>query len=325
MYSHGLHTILLKINISYTDEGIEMTTYRPLNTDNKPSPLVQNVTDPIVCATFYHFVEVENPEELQPVWKQFMMDHDVTGTILVTPEGINSTISGEREGVDAVLAMIRSDERFATMAHKESFTKERPFKKAKVKLKRETIPMNYKADPNKIVGTYVSPEDWNDLISDPDVITIDTRNDYELHLGTFKGAVNPKTKTFKELPQWVAENMDTKKHKKVAMFCTGGIRCEKSTSFMLDQGFEEVYHLDGGILKYLEDVPEEESMWEGECYVFDDRVAVGHGLKPSLDAVICKKCGHSLIAADIRRASFKDPDCVCPNCGASAAEALREA
>lgn len=299
-----------------------MTTYRPMEAPIAPSSLVENQTDPVVCATFYHFVEVNDPEVIQPLWKQFMIDHDVKGTILVTPEGINSTISGPREGVDAVLAMIRSDERFAPMAHKESFSKTNPFKKSKVKLKRETIPMGYKVDPKKIVGTYVSPEDWNDLISDPDVITIDTRNDYELHLGTFKGAVNPNTKTFKELPEWVANNMDVKKHKKVAMFCTGGIRCEKSTSFMLDQGFEEVYHLDGGILKYLEDVPEEKSMWEGECYVFDDRVAVGHGLKPSDDAVICKSCGYSLIAADLRRASFKEPGRVCPQCDATASEAL---
>jgi UPF0176 protein len=293
-----------------------MTIYRPLQTESQPSPFVENTNDPIVCATFYHFVNVEDPQKIQPIWKQFMIDHEVTGTILVTPEGINSTISGERGGVDSVLAMIRSDERFAAMAHKESFTKERPFKKAKVKLKKETIPMNYKADPQKIVGTYVKSEDWNDLISDPDVVVVDTRNDYELHLGTFKGAVNPKTQTFKELPKWVEEHLDKEKHKKIAMFCTGGIRCEKSTSYMLDQGFEEVYHLDGGILKYLEEVPKEESLWEGECYVFDDRVAVGHGLKPSDDAVICKACGYSLIAADLRRASFKEPGRVCPNCDA---------
>tara|TARA_R110000868_G_scaffold262401_1_gene520856 strand:- start:18463 stop:19407 length:945 start_codon:yes stop_codon:yes gene_type:complete len=308
--------------ISYTDKGTEMTTYTPMTPAQEVSPLVENINDPIVCATFYHFVDVVDCEKLQPLWKQFMIDHDVKGTILVTPEGINSTISGERAGVDAVLAMIRSDERFAAMAHKESFTKENPFKKAKVKLKKETIPMNYKADPKKIVGSYVKPADWNALISDPDVITIDTRNDYELHLGTFKNAVNPNTKTFKQLPQWVEDNMDVKKHKKVAMFCTGGIRCEKSTSFMLDQGFEEVYHLDGGILKYLEEVPEEESLWEGECYVFDDRVAVGHGLKPSDDAVICKNCGYSLIAADLRRASFKEPGRVCPQCDAMAEQAL---
>lgn len=293
-----------------------MTTYTPMTPSMEVSPLIENTNDPIVCATFYHFVDVTDPEVLQPKWKHFMLENEVTGTILVTPEGINSTISGERAGVDALLAMIRSDERFETMAHKESYAQERPFKRTKVKLKKETIPMNYKADPKKIVGSYVKPEDWNALISDPDVITIDTRNDYELHLGTFKNAVNPCTKTFKELPQWVEENMDTNKHKKVAMFCTGGIRCEKSTSFMLDQGFEEVYHLDGGILKYLEEVPEEESLWEGECYVFDDRVAVGHGLKPSQDAVICKSCGYSLIAADLRRASFKEPGRVCPNCDA---------
>ena len=269
----------------------------------------------IKVVTFYHFVKLDDCEKLQPTWKQFMIDHNVRGTILVTPEGVNSTISGPHAGVDAVLAMLRSDPRLKDMPHKESFCEEQPFKKAKVKHKRETIPLGYHVDPNNLVGTYVKPADWNALISDPDVITIDTRNDYELHVGKFKGAINPETLTFKELPEWVAKNMDPKKHKKVAMYCTGGIRCEKSTSFMLDQGFEEVYHLEGGILKYLEEVPEEESMWEGECYVFDDRVAVGHGLKPSQDAVICGGCGKSLIAADFRRASFKDPETVCPDCG----------
>lgn len=299
-----------------------MTTYTPFQAKSHLVNAVENSKTPFVCATFYHFVDIKNPQEIQPTWKRFMEDHNVQGTILVTPEGINSTISGERSGVDAVLAMIRSDERFSAMAHKESFSKTNPFKKARVKFKKETIPMNYKADPNKIVGTYVKAEDWNALISDPDVMLVDTRNAYELHLGTFKGALNPQTQTFKELPKWVEDHLDKKKHKKIAMFCTGGIRCEKSTSYMLDQGFEEVYHLDGGILKYLENIPEEESLWEGECYVFDDRVAVGHGLKPSKDAVVCKACGHSLIAADMRRASFRDPGCVCPNCNAHAKEAL---
>lgn len=272
---------------------------------------------PIVVATFYKFVGLEDTKALQPKWKECMLENNVRGTILCTPEGVNSTIAGPREGVDAVLAMLRADERLADMPHKESFAEDYPFRKTKVKLKQETIPLGHHVDPQKIVGTYVKPEDWNALISDPDVITIDTRNDYELHLGTFKGAVNPETKTFKELPEWVEKNMDPKKNKKVAMFCTGGIRCEKSTSYMLDQGFEEVYHLDGGILKYLEVVPKEESMWEGECYVFDDRVAVKHGLEASDDAVICKNCGGSLHdnAKGEKRLTFKDPETVCPHCG----------
>ena len=278
------------------------------------TPVLQSIK----VATFYKFVELHDTKKLQEKWKPFMLENAVRGTILCTPEGINSTIAGPIEGVDAVLAMLRSDARFADMPHKESFAEDYPFRKTKVKLKNETIPLGYQVDPKNIVGTYVKPEDWNALISDPDVMVIDTRNDYELHLGTFKNAVNPETKTFKELPEWVAKNMDPKKHKKVAMFCTGGIRCEKSTSFMLDQGFEEVYHLDGGILKYLEQIPEEQSMWEGECYVFDDRVAVKHGLVPSADAVTCKNCGGTLLdnTRGEKRTTFKDPSVKCPHCGA---------
>ena len=271
-----------------------------------------------VIAALYKFVNIDNPEELQPNWKQKMLDNNVTGTILVTPEGINGTISGPREGIDAVLAHIRADERFATLEHKESFADEAPFLRTKVKLKKETIPMGATVDPNKIVGTYVKPEEWNDLISDPDTILVDTRNDYEVYIGTFKNAVNPKTATFKEFPQWVAENLDPQKHKKVAMFCTGGIRCEKSTSYLKEQGFENVYHLQGGILKYLEEIKQEDSLWEGECYVFDDRVAVGHGLEPSKENGLCTACGHSLIAADLKRPTYKKDE-YCPHCFAERA------
>lgn len=270
-------------------------------------------TDLYVIAALYHFTPISNPEKLQPIWKEEMLKNGVKGTILVTPEGVNGTISGSREGIDAVLDYIRSDDRFKALEHKESFSKEPPFLRTKVKLKPETIPMGALVDPLKTVGTYVPSTEWNDLISDPETIVVDTRNDYEIYLGTFKGAVNPKTATFKEFPQWVAENLDPEKHKKVAMFCTGGIRCEKSTSYLKDQGFEEVYHLKGGILKYLEDMPEKESLWEGECYVFDDRVAVGHGLKPSEENSLCTACGHSLIAADLKRPTYKK-DAYCPHC-----------
>ena len=266
-----------------------------------------------VVAALYLFVEIDNPADLQKDWKTKMLAEDVTGTILVTPEGINGTISGERAGIDAVLAHIKADPRFAQLEHKESFAEEKPFKRTKVKLKPETIPMGATVDPKKTVGTYVKPQDWNALISDPETIVVDTRNDYEIYLGTFKNALNPKTATFKEFPQWVAENLDPKKHKKVAMFCTGGIRCEKSTSYLKEQGFGEVYHLQGGILKYLEETPEENSLWDGECYVFDDRVAVGHGLEPSKQNSMCGACGHSLIAADLKRPTYKK-DSFCPHC-----------
>ena len=173
--------------------------------------------------------------------------------------------------------------------------------------------MGTQVDPKKTVGTYVTPSDWNQVISDPETVVVDTRNDYEIYLGTFKNAVNPKTATFKEFPAWAGENLDPQKHKKVAMFCTGGIRCEKSTSYLKEQGFEEVYHLKGGILKYLEETPQEQSLWDGECYVFDDRVAVGHGLAPSQANSMCTACGHSLIAADLKRPTYKKDE-FCPHC-----------
>ncbi len=244
-------------------------------------------------------------------WKTFMQERGVTGTILVTPEGVNATIAGPNEGVQATLAMLRSDERLASMEHKESFCEENPFPKTKVRLKKETIPLGSPVDPNKGVGHYVKPQDWNALISDPDVITVDTRNDYEVQIGQFKGAVNPETDTFRDLPTWVQENIKDPK-KKVAMYCTGGIRCEKSTAYMKELGFEDVYHLEGGILKYLEEVPEEESMWEGACYVFDDRVAVDHDLKPAGDHQHCPYCGHTINAAELKRLSSSGRCAHCP-------------
>lgn len=266
-----------------------------------------------VVAALYKFVDVNNPEKLQADWKAKMLESQVTGTILVTPEGINGTIAGTRGGIDTVLAHLRQDKRFKDLEHKESLSKKQPFLRTKVKLKPETIPMGAPVDPKKTVGTYVDSEDWNALISDPETLVVDTRNDYEIYLGTFKNALNPKTATFKEFPQWVKENLDPQKHKKVAMFCTGGIRCEKSTSYLKEQGFKDVFHLKGGILKYLEQIEEEQSLWQGECYVFDDRVAVGHKLEPSKQNSRCGPCGQSLIAADLKRPTYKK-DTYCPHC-----------
>ena len=259
----------------------------------------------ILVATFYHFADFSDCAENQMPWKAYMESHNVRGTILVTPEGVNATIAGPEKGIHAVLGYIRSDDRFADMIHKESWSDDQPFRKAKVKLKKETIPLGVQVDPTQ-PGTYVKPEDWNDLIAREDVVTIDTRNIYETHLGLFKGAVDPETDTFKELTEWVEKNLDKNKHKKVAMYCTGGIRCEKSTAYMKALGFDEVYHLEGGILKYLEDIPPEESLWEGECYVFDDRVAVDHHLAPSQTASMCKACGHSLVAKDLKDPLHQD-------------------
>lgn len=234
----------------------------------------------IVVTALYHFVRLENFADLrQPLLEQ-MLAHEVKGTLLLANEGINGTIAGTRAGTDAVLAWLRQDERLAGVDCKESFTNEMPFYRSKVKLKKEIVTMGVEGiDPKEVVGTYVKPEDWNELISDPAVMLVDTRNDYEYNIGTFKNAINPKTETFREFPEYVKQNLDPEKHKKVAMFCTGGIRCEKSTAYLKEQGFEEVYHLKGGILKYLEAVEKNDTLWEGECFVFDNRVAVNHDLE----------------------------------------------
>jgi len=232
-----------------------------------------------VCA-LYKFVRLENFEALREPLLAAMEQHDVRGTLLLALEGINGTIAGPKEGIEAVLRHLTSDERLNKLSYKVSFNDENPFQRTKVKLKKEIVTMGVEGiDPNHVVGTYVKPQDWNALISDPEVIVVDTRNDYEVEIGTFKDALNPDTETFREFPQYVKDNLDNTKHKKVAMYCTGGIRCEKSTAYLKEQGFDEVYHLEGGILKYLEEVPKEESLWEGECFVFDGRVAVNHDLE----------------------------------------------
>jgi UPF0176 protein len=233
----------------------------------------------VVCA-LYKFVRLENFEDLRLPLFTVMNDNEVRGTLLLAYEGINGTISGSREGIDTVINWLNNDERINPLVTKESYNDESPFKRTKVKLKKEIVTMGIEGiDPNHTVGTYIKPQDWNSLISDPEVTLVDTRNEYEYEIGTFKNALNPHTESFREFPDYVEKNLDPEKNKKVAMFCTGGIRCEKSTAFLKEKGFEEVYHLHGGILKYLEEVPKEESLWEGECFVFDDRVAVNHDLE----------------------------------------------
>jgi UPF0176 protein len=233
-----------------------------------------------VVAALYKFVSLPDYVTLRDALYDTMVANNVKGTLLLAEEGINGTICGLRQGVDAVKAWLDADGRFDGLSYKESVADELAFYRTKVKLKKEIVTMGVEGiDPADIVGTYVKGDDWNQLISDPDTILIDTRNDYEVAIGTFENALNPNTTTFREFPQWAAENLDKTKHKKVAMFCTGGIRCEKSTAYLKQQGFNEVYHLDGGILKYLEEMPQEKSMWQGECFVFDQRVAVKHGLE----------------------------------------------
>ena len=235
---------------------------------------------PTLVAALYKFVALPDYEVLQQPLLACCKENDVMGTILLASEGINGTIAGSPEGIRNVLDFLKSDERLADLEHKESYAEEPPFYRMKVRLKREIVTMGVPTvDPTEKAGTYVKPEDWNDLISDPNVVLVDARNDYEVAIGTFKGAINPNTKSFRELPGWLREQFAGGEKTKVAMFCTGGIRCEKSTAFLRSEGIEEVYHLRGGILKYLENVPEEDSLWQGECFVFDQRVAVKHGLE----------------------------------------------
>lgn len=240
-----------------------------------------NDTNPsVVVAALYRFARFPDFEAFRQPLFEAMLAAEVRGTLLLAAEGINGTIAGSRLGIDKVLDFLQQDERFAGLEVKESSVDDNPFYRTKVKLKKEIVTMGVQdIDPNEIVGTYVDAEDWNELISRPDVLLLDTRNKYEVEIGTFDGAVNPETDSFREFPEYVARHLDPGNHKKVAMFCTGGIRCEKSTAYLRQQGFDEVYHLKGGILKYLELVPESESKWQGECFVFDNRVTVNHKLE----------------------------------------------
>lgn len=234
----------------------------------------------IVIAAFYKFVSLEDYETMREPLLAKMLENNIKGTIILAAEGINGSFGGSRADMDAFYAIIHQDERLADLNFKETFDKENPFEKSKVKLRKEIVTMGIKnVDPLKSVGTYLSPEEWNKLIQDPDVVIIDTRNDYEFELGTFKNAVNPNTENFRNFPEYVQEELLDKKDKKIAMFCTGGIRCEKSTAYLKELGFPQVYHLHDGILNYIEKIPQEQSLWEGQCFVFDNRVAVDEHLQ----------------------------------------------
>ncbi|WP_062265084.1 rhodanese-related sulfurtransferase [Endozoicomonas arenosclerae] len=266
----------------------------------------------VVCA-LYKFVRLDDFESIKPNLLKVMEDHQVHGTLLLAKEGINGTVAGTRKAIDQLLTWLKSDPRLAELEYKTSFTDSMPFKRTKVKLKKEIVTMGVEGiDPNHVVGTYVDAKGWNDLINDPEVLVVDTRNDYEVQVGTFKNAVNPNTETFREFPEYVKDHLDPEKHKKVAMFCTGGIRCEKSTAYLKEQGFNEVFHLKGGILKYLEEVPQEESTWEGECFVFDDRVTVNHQLeKGQYDQ--CNACRLPITEEDMLSKHFEQ-GVSCPHC-----------
>jgi UPF0176 protein len=231
--------------------------------------------EPFVVATFYHFADLADYKSMRPAITDFCNSHDLKGVILLAQEGINSTIAGSRLGIDALLSYLLSDSRLQALEHKETFCDVMPYQKLRVRLKKELVKFGVSdIDPSREVGVYVEPKDWNALITDPDVLVIDTRNIYEVEFGTFKGAIDPNLDFFHEFPKYVEENLKTNKHQKIAMFCTGGIRCEKASAYMLAQGFDGVYHLKGGILKYLAEVPTEESLWQGECFVFDDRITL---------------------------------------------------
>ncbi|MFC6592336.1 rhodanese-related sulfurtransferase [Deinococcus lacus] len=242
-----------------------------------------------VVAALYEFRALEDPAALQRRLQLLCREQGLCGTLIVAPEGINGTVAGPRQGIDALHRFLL-DEGFTQLEYKESGAAEQPFKRMKVRLKREIVTLGVPVEPRSLVGHYLSPQEWNDLLQDPDVVVIDTRNRYEYAAGTFQGALDPGTGSFREFPEWLRQHQAQLEGKKVAMFCTGGIRCEKSTSLLLQEGFEQVYHLKGGILRYLEQMPQEKSLWQGECFVFDERVTVGHGLAQG-EAEMCHSCG----------------------------------
>ena len=256
-------------------------------------------------AALYHFTRFTDPVAIRQPLKALCDAQGISGTLLIAPEGINGTIAGSRAGIDNVLAHIRALPGCAGLEWKESTAEIAPFHRMKVRLKKEIVTMGQPdVDPVAQVGQYVEPADWNALISAPDVAVIDTRNDYEVAIGTFDGAVDPQTKSFGEFPKWWEDNKHRFHNKRIAMFCTGGIRCEKSTNYLMSQGVEEVYHLKGGILKYLEDVPQEDSKWDGECFVFDGRVSVGHGLREGPHH-LCHACRRPILPQDMAHPAFE--------------------
>jgi UPF0176 protein len=270
-----------------------------------------------LVAALYKFVHLPDYASMREPLLACCEANDVRGTLLLAEEGINGTIAGPENGVAAVKTFLLADARLQGMSYKESWVDESPFYRMKVKLKREIVTMGVpNIEPPSMAGTYVPPEQWNALIDSPDVVVVDVRNDYEVTVGSFNGAVNPHTASFSEFPRWVqeqsAEGGALAGKPRVAMFCTGGIRCEKSTAYLRTQGFEDVYHLQGGILKYLETVPEQDSRWNGECFVFDERVSVRHGLVQG-DYGLCRACRRPLSAQDKASPEYVEGES-CPHC-----------
>ena len=280
---------------------------------NVSAAMSDSAQPPIKIVALYKFVSLPDYRELREPILKACEEHGIMGSLLLASEGINGTISGETARMDAFIGFLRSIDAFRDLDHKVSFDEEHPFYRMKVKLKKEIVTMRVEGiDPNRSVGRYVEPEDWNELISDPDVVVVDTRNDYEFELGTFERAENPNTTAFTEFPAYVEKNLDPGRNKKVAMFCTGGIRCEKATAYMLQQGFEEVFHLKGGILNYIERVAKDKSLWKGECFVFDNRVSVDHDLNPGTKD-LCHACRYPISEEDKQSPKYEAGIC-CPRC-----------
>ncbi|MEL7461109.1 MAG: rhodanese-related sulfurtransferase [Pseudomonadota bacterium] len=273
-------------------------------------------------AALYQFARFDDPKALQGPLAKLACSQGVTGTLLLAREGINGTIAGSPDGIDAVLSHIRALPGCARLEPKFSQSETPPFKRLKVRLKREIVTMGQPdVDPTAAVGQYVDPAEWNALIAAPDVAVIDTRNDYEVAIGTFSGAIDPKTQKFGDFPTWWAANKDAFEGKRIAMFCTGGIRCEKATNYLIGEGVEEVFHLKGGILKYLEEVPKEDTAWQGECFVFDERVSVGHGLVTG-EYQLCRGCRRPLAPDDLMRPEY-EAGVACHHCKDETSEAQK--
>ncbi len=273
----------------------------------------QSKPDRFLVAAFYKFVSLPDYQAIRVPLQQRCEGLGLLGSILLAEEGINGTVSGSEHGIRRLFERLREDQRLEDLHYKESWATEQPFYRMRVRLKKEIVSLGVDGvDPNRAVGTYVPPADWNELISRKDVRLIDTRNHYEYHLGTFRGAEDPKTGSFREFPEWVSGNLDPERDQNVAMFCTGGIRCEKATSYLLDLGFKNVYHLDGGILNYLETIDLDDSLWDGDCFVFDNRVTVDHDLAEG-DFEICPACRMPLTEDD-RESPMFELHVSCPRC-----------
>ncbi len=267
---------------------------------------------PVVVAALYRFVRLDDHAALRAPLLELMRGRGLRGTLLLAAEGINGTVAGDAAAIDALLARLRADPRLADLECKFSYADEMPFHRARVKLKREIVTLGVDDLDPALAGTYVEPADWNALLDDPDVTVIDTRNAYETAIGSFAGAIHPNTESFRDFPAFADAALDPRRQRKIAMFCTGGIRCEKATALLRQRGFDQVYHLHGGILRYLDEIPENESRWQGECFVFDNRVSVNHALEPgSYDQ--CHACRLPLSEADKQSALYQ-PGVSCPAC-----------